>query len=81
MVFDRFFFYYFVKRRLFKAAEEISSPTTAEAADEADTDLPALPPKHKKVNIFGNIVLIRELFNINKKHRNKQTNKRSTILP
>ena len=52
MVFDRFFFYYFVKRRLFKAAEEISSPTTAEAADEADTDLPALPPKHKKVNIF-----------------------------
>ena len=49
------------ERRLFKAAEEISSPTTAEAADETDTDLPALPPKHKKVKIFGNIILIREL--------------------
>ncbi|XP_023349681.1 phosphatidylinositol 4-phosphate 3-kinase C2 domain-containing subunit beta [Eurytemora carolleeae] len=34
-----------------RAAEEISSPTTAEAADEADTDLPALPPKHKKIGI------------------------------
>jgi len=72
---------YFVKRTLFKAAEEISSPTTAEAADEADTDLPALPPKHKKVKMFGNIILFRELLNITNKHTNKQTNKRSTIIP